>query len=222
MARRARVRPFQYSPRIPKTLHLFFFFLGFWFLVSLDSLKFISSKFILIMCTEIIRLYGSDLTKSGLMNHLTRDISPNVKALKQAADQDQDPKSVVLIEGVRSGKPGKGQKTQSLTCYTLHVFLRSFLFQQLVSLESHIDETLEIVKRFGSETTVSGLQSHIRRDITPNVKSLNEAFNRGDDPKNVVLMENVRDGKTGKGQMRYHCQSTLHVFLTFDEFLQQF
>jgi len=58
--------------------------------------------------TEIVRFYGSHCTKSALQNHFNRDLNPNVKSLKQAVEQGQDPKEVVLLEGVRTGSTGKG------------------------------------------------------------------------------------------------------------------
>jgi hypothetical protein len=61
-----------------------------------------------VIVTEIVRFYGSHCTKFALKNHFDRDLNPNVKNLKQAVEQGQDPKEVVLLEGVRSGRTGKG------------------------------------------------------------------------------------------------------------------
>lgn len=60
--------------------------------------------------TEIVRYYGSDCTTSALQNNYARNLAPNIKALKQAVDNGQDPKEVVLMEGVRSAGGGKRQK----------------------------------------------------------------------------------------------------------------
>jgi hypothetical protein len=57
---------------------------------------------------EIVKFYGSHLTKPGLVNHLCRDVTPNVNLLKDAVDQNSDPKDVILVEGIRAGKTGKG------------------------------------------------------------------------------------------------------------------
>ena len=74
----------------------------------------------LILFTEIVKYYGSHSTKSGLMNHFDRDLTPNVKLLRQAVANGQDAKNVILIEGVRPGKTGKGQRA-SLTSPYLHI-----------------------------------------------------------------------------------------------------
>lgn len=44
---------------------------------------------------------------SALKNHYARDLAPNIKALKQAVDDGQDPKDVVLKENVRTAGAGK-------------------------------------------------------------------------------------------------------------------
>jgi hypothetical protein len=43
------------------------------------------------------------------MNHFNRDLKPNIKLLKLTVAQHEDPKDVILIEGVRPGSTGKGQ-----------------------------------------------------------------------------------------------------------------
>ncbi|TVY62724.1 hypothetical protein LSUE1_G006157 [Lachnellula suecica] len=112
---------------------------------------------------EIALCYGSHASKIGLQTHFQRDIAPNVKAISEARKRGDDAKNIVLVEGVRNGKPGK-----------------------------------EIVHYFGSGTTKSGLTQYIARNINPNVKTLTETRQRGEDPKGAILVENVRDGKPGK------------------------
>jgi hypothetical protein len=62
----------------------------------------------MVILTEIVRFYGSHCTHSAVQSHFSRDLNPNVKMLKQAVAQGQDPKEVVLLEGVRPGRTGKG------------------------------------------------------------------------------------------------------------------
>jgi len=44
------------------------------------------------------------------MAHFDRDLTPNFKLLRQAVANGQDTKDVILVEGVRIGWTGKGQK----------------------------------------------------------------------------------------------------------------
>jgi len=59
--------------------------------------------------TETVKFYGCHLTSSGLKSHWFKDVYPNVKLLKDAVAQGLEPRDVVLLEGVTTGKPGKGQ-----------------------------------------------------------------------------------------------------------------
>ncbi|KAH8782157.1 hypothetical protein BGZ57DRAFT_926143 [Hyaloscypha finlandica] len=131
---------------------------------------------------EIVKFYGSRLTKPSLVNHLGRDISPNTKLLKEAVCRGEDPDSVILIEGVRSERAGK-----------------------------------EIAKCFDLELKSGALQKHFVRNITPNVKLVQEARARGENPVGVTLIENVRDGKPGKQIARCFgksatAKSIMHIF----------
>lgn len=65
--------------------------------------------------TDVARAYGSDCTTIGLKTHFQRDITPNVQAIRNALSQNQDTKTITLVEGVRNGKPGKGQKNTCLS-----------------------------------------------------------------------------------------------------------
>lgn len=79
----------------------------------------------LMMIPEVVRFYGSEVNKKSLQNHFDRDITPNIKALKQAVDEGKDPKNVVLMEGVRSGK-GKGQKLLHIHLFPAPLLLLLF------------------------------------------------------------------------------------------------
>ena len=60
--------------------------------------------------------------------------------------------------------------------------------------------TAEIAKCYGTNCTKLALNHHFNRDIRPNVKAIQDALARGDDPKDLTMIEGVRDGKNGKGQ----------------------
>ncbi|XMA09740.1 hypothetical protein WAI453_002531 [Rhynchosporium graminicola] len=74
---------------------------------------------------EILACYGSTTTKLGIQSHMIRDIIPNVKLIQEARRQGGDPKDVVLIEGVRSGNPGKGRGQICCTIHNSFPFLSS-------------------------------------------------------------------------------------------------
>lgn len=71
---------------------------------------------------EIVRLYGSDCTKKAFLNHYNRNLLPNIKSLKQAADDGRDPKDVIMVEGARTAGTGKRQRL-SLLFPTHYAFL---------------------------------------------------------------------------------------------------
>jgi hypothetical protein len=148
--------------------------------------------------TEIVKCYGTNYTKSGLNAHYQRDIEPNVKAIQDALARGDDPKDITMVEGICDGKIGKGKKTCRSASYTLHVFLMSKLLS-FRRLELVLTIISEIVKFYGSNLTKSGLMNHFNRDLTPNIKLLKQAVATGEDPKDTILIEGVRPGKTGKG-----------------------
>jgi hypothetical protein len=86
----------------------------------------LSLGLLLMIATEIVKFHGSRLTKPSLMHHLGRDISPNTKLLKEAVGRGEDPDSVILIEGVRSDRAGKGQTIHHNPLCTLHVSFLTF------------------------------------------------------------------------------------------------
>jgi len=68
----------------------------------------------------------------------------------------------------------------------------------------------EIAKCYGTNCTKSGLDNHFKRDIRPNANAIRDALARGDDPKDLTMMENVRDGKIGKGRRIHRVVSSTH------------
>jgi hypothetical protein len=60
-----------------------------------------------------------------------------------------------------------------------------------------------ITNYYGSDASTSGIFHRYERDIKPNVKLLKETFDNGKDPKDVVLVEAVRDGKVRKTSGTY-------------------
>lgn len=135
----------------------------------------------------------------------------NIKALKGAVAECVDPKTVVLMEGYRPGSTAKRQKLHHVPLLsTLHDFLLSHHSETCTILWStSIDQSPEILKFLGPSATRVALQHHFRRDITPNVKSLKDAVAHGQNPELVAMMENVRDGKPGKGKS--HSDQLLHM-----------
>ncbi|KAK0124024.1 hypothetical protein ONS95_009010 [Cadophora gregata] len=72
----------------------------------------------------------------------------------------------------------------------------------------------EIVSCYGSTTTKVALQTHFARDITPNVKLIQDIRAQGGDAKDVVLIEGVRHGNPGKGQIIRHLFQAHCTFLS--------
>ena len=72
---------------------------------------------------EVARFYGSHSTKSGIMKHFYKDLIPNVRLLKLAAQHNRDPKDCILVEGVRTGQACKGQSEPSHMSNTQHISL---------------------------------------------------------------------------------------------------
>lgn len=72
---------------------------------------------------EIAACYGSTTTKVALVAHFARDITPNVKLIQDIRAQGGDAKDIVLVEGVRNGKPGKGQELQNNCTHITAPFL---------------------------------------------------------------------------------------------------
>jgi hypothetical protein len=77
---------------------------------------------LLISAAEIAKCYGTNCTKSGLENHFKRDVRPNVNAIRGALARGDDPKDLTMMENVRDGKIGKGQRTHHVTSYTRCTF----------------------------------------------------------------------------------------------------
>lgn len=105
-----------------------------------------------------------------------------------------------MIEGVYNGKPGKGQSFDLFTIiYHTAPYLFCLLFCITIARPMLMGPT-EIAEFYGSHVTKNALSNHFTRDITPNVKLLSEAYQRQEDPKDVILVEGVRSGNGGKGQ----------------------
>lgn len=66
-------------------------------------------------------------------------------------------------------------------------------------LGRHIDFLPELAICYGSDCSKIALITHLQRNINPNVKSILDARGRGDDTKNVIMIEGVRHGNPGKG-----------------------
>jgi len=86
-------------------------------------------RLILIIRPEIALCYGSHATKTALQTHFTRDVNPNVRSICEARKQNRDTKDIIIVEGVRDGKPGKGQNLSILTNTTRFLFIHVCLLQ---------------------------------------------------------------------------------------------
>ncbi len=72
----------------------------------------------------------------------------------------------------------------------------------------------EIGRCFGGNLKAGAVSQHFNRNIKPNVKLIQDALARGEDPIGATLLENVRTGQSGKGQTAFQLPScTIHVFL---------
>jgi hypothetical protein len=75
----------------------------------------------------------------------------------------------------------------------------------------------EIIRCYGGSLTNGALNMHFVRDVRPNVKLIQEALDRGEDPIGVTMLENCRPGKPGKRQTYSYLHSwTQHIFLLSD------
>jgi hypothetical protein len=148
--------------------------------------------------TEIVKHYGSHCTKIALEGHFRHDLAPNVRLLKQAVANGQNAKEVVLIEGVRTGKTGKGQTDYHILLCILHVLFLSISFSYCVAFEIGIDPVAEIARCYDSQLKPGTLNQHFNRNIKPNVKLIQDALARGDNPMGVTLVGNVREDGGGR------------------------
>jgi hypothetical protein len=81
-----------------------------------------------------------------------------------------------------------------------------------------VDDDAEISKQFGSHCTTKAIQHQFDRNIKPNAKNLKAASERGDDPKDVILVVGVGDhgNKEGKGQTVPYCTPCTSTFSFVD------
>lgn len=168
------------------------------FFLPSNAWSFLSLELVLIISTEIIKHYGSHCTKNGLELHFRRDLTPNVRLLKQAVANGQDAKDVALIEGVRTGTTGKGQTDHRFLLCILHVLFLSISLSYYVSLEIGIDPVAEMARCYDSQLKPGTLTQHFHRNIKPNAKLIQDALARGDNPMGVALVGNVREDGGGR------------------------
>jgi len=131
-------------------------------------------------------------------------------------DRGDDPKTVVLLSGVgNNGRQGFGQTVQYCSSCTNHVFLLAIPAADNQQFKLTLLVVAVIANYYGSDASASGIIHRYERDLKPNVKLLKEAFDNGKDPKDVVLVEAVRDGKPGKRQALtlLFCLKHMHGFL---------
>lgn len=147
--------------------------------------------------TEIFEYFGNTSTKRGIRVYFDRTITPNVKALVEARKNGANTTSVILVENVRDGKPGKGQKLFKSSSL-LHVFLSCFWLLQYSTLKPVLIFHTEITKCFDSNMKRHTLYCHIWDKINPMAKAVSEARKRGDNPMDIPLTAALREGKPEK------------------------
>jgi hypothetical protein len=82
---------------------------------------------------------------------------------------------------------------------THHVFILSLFREHCGCVELRIDAVAEIAKCYDLELKAGALQQHFNRNIKPNVKLIQDARKRGENPIGVILLENVRsENQPGK------------------------
>jgi hypothetical protein len=89
-----------------------------------------------------------------------------------------------------------------------------------VHQDAWIDDDAEISKQFGSHATAKAIWHQFNNTIKPNAEKLKAASGRGDDPKDVILVDGVVHGNAGKGlTVRFtSCTSTFSFCLQSLEF----
>lgn len=149
---------------------------------------------------DIARCFGTDATSKAVNHAIARHVKPAVKMINDQLAAGRDPKDLAK---------GKFSNTRLNAHHTSHLFAMP---GYVSFLEFSLMLFLEIVACYGSTTTKPALQTHFARDITPNVKLIQDIRAQGGDAKDVVLIEGVRHGNPGKGQ-QLHTQSTYHISL---------
>ena len=78
-----------------------------------------------------------------------------------------------------------------------------------------VDDDAEISKQFGSHATAKAIWHQFNGTIKPNAQKLKAASERGDDPKDVILVSGVGhngNNKEGNGQTVPYCTSCTSTF----------
>lgn len=154
------------------------------------------------MSTEIQQFFGSDATIAGIRFQFATRIKDDVKLLKQARNEGQDCKDVVLS----SGEKGKGQMNFALQLCFICLFI-------LLRLDTWlpINFLLAIARTMGSDVTAKAV-SH----VVPRFKLIGklqiEALASGMDPLDVDLTSTVKDKKCQMTPISYYAAHFLTHF----------
>lgn len=156
----------------------------------------INWKYLIDIDTEIARCYGSEVTKSALLNIFKRNINPNVKNILAKLDAGGDPKDVVLNE-----LAGIGNGEQSLFGFLLFLFHKAHHSLSMPfynkSTQADIDFVIEMARYFGSDCNKQAMSNVMNRNVKSDVKKLNDTLTAGKDPKDIGFSEFTWGG--GKG-----------------------
>ncbi len=141
---------------------------------------------------------------------------------------------LVLKKSIKHSPKAEIQKRSKSVSCGLELFAHAMVVPETIHTSSHTAHFLlspntlgslvdlllisatTIAKCYGTNCTKIGVRNHYKRDIQPNVSAIQDALDRGDDPKDLTMMENVRDGKISTGQTASSISITytLHVFLS--------
>ena len=168
---------------------------------------------VLIFVTGISKCYGSDCTVSALHNMFFTYVRPSVKVINDTLKAGGDPKTLELQLNLWGDKKGNGRSSACFNSNTLHVFILFDVFAFSCIKVPGIDDDAEISKQFGSHATAKAIWHQFNGTIKPNAQKLKAASERGDDPKDVILVDGVGNhGRPGRGQTVRYCTSCTSTF----------
>jgi len=135
---------------------------------------------------------------------------PNVKLMRETLSRGDDTKAIILVEGVRDGRPGKRQM-QFLSCFLHSHIARFHCSNSFLTL-------IEIAKCMGSDISANAIQLQINRVVRKDANKILECIEAGGDPKDLNLAGEVKGSQVGKGQAFLHstsCTSRFHFVILY-------
>ncbi|KAF4613410.1 hypothetical protein G7Y89_g15477 [Cudoniella acicularis] len=139
---------------------------------------------------DIARCYGSEATKSSLMNVFKRSVNPNVKSILTKLEVSGDPKDIVL-RGLAGRGNGQISKlyflifTQNYST-TEHHTIPNPVTGQLIPILTLVPD---MAKFYGFGANAKAMQNVFSRNIKPDVKKLSDALAAGRKPQDILFSE---------------------------------